>query len=190
MLYIDSVGVPWSGLVSVNRKAGEGETRKRYIDGRRYRVDIAPTDYEASVEAFTYPDAFEQCLGHTRLAGGLVAHGQFGRSFDFCYRSLSGDGEGHRENYKIHFVWGCVAEESDYSHGTLNESPEASPFSFTLSAIPIDAAGLRPTSYFSLDSRDVAELTLRGLENSLYGKSGTSPTLPTIAEIRSYLATG
>ena len=189
MLYLNGVGVPWTGLVSVNRKAGDGETRKRYVDGRLYRVEVSPTDYAATVRAFTYPDEFEQCLGNLSPDGtALTAHGQPGRSFGMSYRTLSGDGEGHAQHYKIHLIYDSVVEESDFESASINDSPELSPFEFNITGIPIDAAGLRPTSYFSIDSRDVDDILLRGLEHYLYGKSGTTPTLPSIADIRSYLA--
>ena len=188
MLYLDGVGVPWTGLVSVNRKAGEGETRKRYIDGRIYSVSVPETDYAASLRAFTYPDEFDRCIGNVSPDGtALTAHGQPGRSFGLSYRTLSGDGEGHDQHYKIHLVYNCVAEESDYENGTINDSPELSPFEFNLTGIPVTSPGLRPTSYFSIDSREVSDILLRGLEHVLYGKGGTPPVLPPIADIRSYL---
>ena len=188
VLYLDGAGVSWTGLVSVNRKAGDGETRKRYFDGRLYRVEVSPADYAATVRAFTYPDEFEQCIGNSSVDGtALMAYGQLSRSFGMSYRTLSGDGEGHSQHYKIHLVYDCVAEASDYENSTINDSAELSPFEFNVTGIPIDASGLRPTSYFSIDSREVSSVLLRGLEHVLYGHGGTQPTLPPIADIRSYL---
>ena len=188
MLYLDGIGVPWTGLVSVNRKTSSGESEKRYIDGRIFRVQIPPGDFEAVVEAYTYPYEFEACIGSESLgAPGLLAHGQSSTSFGMSYRTLSGDGDGYSEHSKIHLIYEAVAEMSDYRNDTVNDSPQLAPFSFDIFGIPISGDGFRPTTYFSVDSRNVDEILFRGLEHVLYGHGGTTPRLPSIEEIREYL---
>jgi hypothetical protein len=189
MLYLDGVGVPWSGLTAVNRRKHDGETRTRYLDGRIYRIDTTPSDYAATINAYTYPDEFDQCIGNGRPSGenGLTIHGQMSKPFSFSYRTLVGDGDGVDRHYKIHLVYNAMADELDYEYATMTETTDLTPFSFDIVGVPVDVEDYRPTSYFSIDSREVDPVVLRELEHVLYGKAGAQPLLPYIEEIREYL---
>lgn len=189
MLYLDGVGVPWAGLTAVNRRKHDGENRTRYIDGQIYRMDTTPSDYAATINAYTYPDEFDQCIGNERPSAdkGLTVHGQMPKPFSFSYRTLVGDGDGVDQHYKIHLVYNAMADELDYEYATMTETTDLTPFSFDIVGVPVNVDGHRPTSYFSIDSREVNPVLLRELEHVLYGKAGTQPSLPSIEEIRAYL---
>lgn len=162
MLYLDGVGVPWSGLTAVNRRKHDGETRTRYLDGRIYRIDTTPSDYAATINAYTYPDEFDQCIGNGRPSGenGLTIHGQMSKPFSFSYRTLVGDGDGVDRHYKIHLVYDAMADELDYEYATMTETTDLTPFSFDIVGVPVDVEDYRPTSYFSIDSREVDPVVL------------------------------
>lgn len=188
MIYVDGVGVPWSGLTKVGREGASGEVGKNFIDGRLYRVSVPTEDFVGSVEAFTYPDEFDQCIGNVQVdSTGLIVHGQPPRPFDLCYRSFQGDALDKKTNYTLHFVYGCMAIDKGHEHTTINDSPEAGTFSFEVYGIPTNVEGHKPSSYFSIGTKAVDPLTLDGLERVLYGVDGSTPTLPSAEEIRSYL---
>ena len=63
-------GVPWNGLVSVNHTPSGGEAKARYIDGYKYQNRATPQEYEATIEAYTYPDEFETCVGIVDVGNG------------------------------------------------------------------------------------------------------------------------
>lgn len=190
MLYRDGLGVPWSGLVSVSRNGNDSDVGKRYLDGVLFNVSVPPSDFSASLEAFTYPDEFDACLGNANYNGveGLVVHGQESEPFDLCYRTLQGDGNGYGEDYILHFVYGCMAVDSGHDHASINDSPEAETFSFEIHGTPQVVPNARPSSYFSIDSRKVNRVLLEGLEQVLYGADGARPRIPTMEEIETYFA--
>ena len=80
-----------------------------------------------------------------------------------------------------------MADELDYEYATMTETTDLTPFSFDIVGVPVDVEDYRPTSYFSIDSREVDPVVLRELEHVLYGKAGAQPLLPYIEEIREYL---
>ena len=182
-------GVAWNGLTSVGEAPTGAEASPFYADNQKYLEIMSAEEFAGTIGCYTYPDAFKSCVGEGALTTGIYAGQQTHTKFGFSYRTeMVNDTDGVDFGYKIHLVYDCMAEESDYESGTINDSPELSPFEFNLTGIPITAAGLRPTSYFSIDSREVSDILLRGLEHVFYGKGGTAPTLPSIADIRSYLA--
>lgn len=178
----------WPGLVNVNRAAPSGGVTKKHLDGRLMGISIPSTDYEATVEAFTYPVAFEACIGNTEPYGsGLIVHGQVPRGFDFCYRTMDGDGGGHHEDYVLHFVYGCMATEEGHDHVTINEAPEAENFMFRVYGVPVNTPLAKASSYFSVRSRDFSESRMTTLTTALWGSASVAPSLPTLAQLRSYL---
>ena len=190
MLYRNGLGVPWSGLVNVNRNGNDSEVGKRYLDGVLFNVSVPPSDFSASLEAFTYPDEFDACIGNANYNGveGLTIHGQESVPFDLCYRTLQGDGTGYGEDYTLHFVYGCMAVDSGHDHASINDAPEAETFSFEIHGTPQAAPNARPSAYFSINSRKVDRELLDGLEQVLYGIDGAQPMLPTMGEIETYFA--
>jgi hypothetical protein len=62
VLYVDgSDGVPWNGLVSVSESPSGGDVSSYYVDGIKYLAVSAAEEFEATVEAYTYPDEFAVC---------------------------------------------------------------------------------------------------------------------------------
>src|SRR5690349_17271301 len=68
----NSEGVPWNGLISVDEAVSGGETDAYYFDGIKYFDSVANEDFQATVQAYTYPDEFAECEGYTSFAPGLL----------------------------------------------------------------------------------------------------------------------
>lgn len=186
-LYVGSQSAPWSGLVNVNVDSPEGEVAKRYLDGEIYHIQLPPSDFSGSLEAYTYPRLLESRIGIQPLTQSkLRAHGQAYQPFNMTYRTMVGDGTSPDSHYRLHFLYNVYAVDSGSDYSTINASPEPGTFSFDLYAIPEEVTGFRNTSYFEIDSRDVNKYLLEFFEGILYGSEGTTPTLPTVQEIKNY----
>lgn len=187
VLYVNGVAVAWSGLVSVSETSVGGESTPYYLDGVKYLNLLSDTEFTATIEAFTYPDEFAQCDGTIEFDNGLFVTDQDREPFGLSYRSLIGnDIDGVEHGYKIHLVYGALASPSPVSHTTLNESPGAEIFSWSISTTPETAEGFRPTAHYIIDSRKMSPEHLEYLEDILYGRDGTAPLvaqIPSLADL-------
>ena len=177
-------GFAWNGLVSVQETPTGAEPNAQYADNIKYLNLISAEEFGLTIEAFTYPNEFNQFDGvATPQAGVLV--GQQGRKvFGLSYRTrLGNDLEADDYGYKLHLVYGCQATPSEKAYTTINDSPEAITFSWEVSTTPAPVTGLRPTSLITIDSTVVAPADLTALETLLYGAVATDPALPTPVEV-------
>lgn len=184
VLYVDNIGVPWNGLVSVTEEATGGDPTPYYLDGVKYLNRQTPEEFGATIEAYTYPDEFSACDGSAYVDNGLYAGQQPRKSFGLAYRSLIGnDVQGPEHGYKIHLIYDALAAPSSKTSSTLSES--ISPFNFTwsVSTRPSRIARRRPTSHFVIDSRKTPRNLLVQIESVLYGSSEGEPRLPSVDEL-------
>ena len=101
------------------------------------------------------------------------------RTFGLCYRTRVGnDVDGTDAGYKLHLVYGALAAPSEKAYATINDSPEALSFSWTISTTPVSVANLKPTASITVDSTKVNAAALTQLEDILYGTAGADPRLP------------
>lgn len=179
VLYVNgSSGVPWIGLVAVNQQQSGGEAKPRYRDGMKIGNRTSPEQFEATIEAFTYPLEFERCDGTYRVDNGLRITQQRRKPFGMSYRSQIGnDIDGLSHGYKIHILYNLKAHPSDRGYQTLTDSSEPSTFSWEVTSRAVQILGHRPTAHFIIDSRDVPTALLQQLEDILYGTEITEPTL-------------
>lgn len=185
VLYVgDAPGVPWIGLTAVNQSRSGGDPKPRYIDGIKVSNHATPEEFEATIEALTYPTEFEQCDGTALFQNGLRATGQRRRSFGMAYRSRVGnDVDGLDHSYKIHILYNLLAQPTDRGYETLGDQNEAMSFSWSVTSRAELVIGLAPTAHFELDSRDVPADLMLAVENLLYGTEDDDPTLPTPGEL-------
>jgi hypothetical protein len=185
VLYIDDEpGVPWNGLTSVSEVPSGGDAQSYYIDGIKYLNVPNPEEFEATIEAFTYPDEFVQCEGLVSPITGLFLTNQVRKSFGLTYRSLVGnDTEGPEKGYKIHLVYGALAEPSVRSNVTMDDSPTPQNFSWKITTLPPPVVGYRRTAHYIIDSRTTDPLALTAIEDALYGSESETSHLPTVAEL-------
>lgn len=178
-------GVPWNGLSAVNESPSGAEPTAIWADNIKYLNLMSAEEYAATIEAYTYPDEFEECDGSASIATGVNIGQQKRKLFGFCYRTLIGnDVDGTKKGYKIHIVYNCLASPSEKSHSTVNDSPEATTMSWSISTTPLQVTGFDPTATIEIDSTKIDSAKLTLIENKLYGTDadannnteGTAPT--------------
>lgn len=185
--YVD--GVAWNGLTNVSESPSGAEPQKLYADNMNYLTLYSAEEFGLTIEAYTYPEEFEQNDGSAVPVSGVTVGQQSRKAFGLCYRTKVGnDVKGDDLGYKLHLVYGCRAAPSERGYATINDSPEAISFSWEVSTTPVQIAGFEPSALLVIDSTkftaeaDKAKLTT--LENMLYGteasgnNEGTAPTLP------------
>lgn len=182
-------GVVWNGLVSVNESPSGAEATPLYAGNVKYVELMSNEEFGASIEAYTYPEEFEQCDGSAELADGITIGQQPRKSFGLCYRTKIGnDTAGDEHGYKIHLIYGAKAAPTEKSYTTINDSPEAITFSWEITTTPIEVAGHKPTATLTIDSTKVTPTALAAIETKLYGDTTGEATLPTPAEILALIA--
>lgn len=177
-------GVAWNGLTTVTESPSGADASPQYADNMKYLNLVAAEQFGATVEAFTYPPEFEQFDGVATPVPGVSVGQQNRKTFGLCYRTLKGnDTEGTDFGYKLHLVYGCLAAPSEKAYGTVNDTPEAIAFSWTLTTSPVNVTGLKPTAILTIDSTEVSASELAALEDALYGTAGADPRLPLPDEV-------
>lgn len=183
VLYVGDNAYPWSGLVSVKETTKGGENRAYYVDGVRYANRVTLEEYEASIDAYTYPAAFGECDGTKALSNGLFATKQRRKPFNFSYRTLLGnDVRGLSHGYKLHLVYNLTALPADRDYSTVSDSTEPLLFSWSVVASP-PVLNFTPTAHFVIDSRVTPDALLSQLESILYGNTEQEPRFPSAGEL-------
>ena len=181
-------GVVWNGLTAVTEKPTGADPTNLYADDIKYVVLYGEEEFEATIEAYTYPAEFEACDGSAALAEGVSVGQQERKQFAFCYRTaLGNDAKGQNFGYKIHIIYGCTAKPSEKAYSTINDSPEAVTFSWDVTTIPVPVEGMKPTSSVVIDSTRVEAGKLKSLEDKLYGTETQESTLVLPNEIKTLL---
>ena len=183
-------GVAWNGLISVTESPSGGDANALYADDIKYLELRGAEDYGATIEAYTYPEEFNQCNGVEELSGkGLFIGQQVRKPFCLCYKTLIGnDTSGTDYGYKLHLIYNATVSPSDQSHSTVNESPEAVTFSWEATTIPVEVSGKKPTSHIVIDSTQVPTGKMTAVEAALYGDTNGSSTLKTPDELLGILS--
>ena len=172
-------GVAWNGITTVTESPSGAEATAIYADDIKYLNLYSAEEFGATIEAYTYPDEFAQCDGSASPVAGMNIGQQTRKSFGFCYRTAIGnDVAGEDYGYKLHILYGCKASPSEKSYQTINDSPEAITFSWEITTTPVEVSGYKPTACVIIDSTKCDAAKLTALENTLYGSSNSSPTLP------------
>lgn len=178
-------GVVWNGLINVTEKGSGGEDNKQYADNMAYANIRSEAQFEASIEAFTYPDAMSECDGSAQPEIGVYVSGQLRKPFGFSYRTRIGNNNDNIDfGYKLHMVWGATPEPTEKSNDTINESPEAATFTWDIKTEKVAVTGLKPTAHVWVDSTKVDPTALKSLEDLLYGVDAVAAKLPTPDEVR------
>lgn len=185
VLYVDyELGVVWNGLIAVSEAPTGGEAKPYYLDGLKYLNLAAAEEFEATIEAFTYPDEFAQCEGTTSINQGLFITHQLKKSFGLVYRTRVGnDLEGVDHGYKLHLVYGALVGPSPRGNSTISDTFDAFNFSWSLTTRPPAINGYKPSSHFIIDSRVAPGVLLDQIQDILYGTVDTEPRLPPISEL-------
>lgn len=177
-------GVAWNGLTTVTETPSGAESNAQYADNIKYLNLISAEEFGATVEAFTYPDEFAEFDGLGVPDAGVVLGQQPRKMFGLSYRTRYGnDVAGEEYGYKLHLVYGCIASPSERAYNTINDSPEAIAFSWTVSTTPVPVTGYKPTSLIVVSSATADPAGLTALEQALYGDVVGDAHLPTPDEV-------
>ena len=170
-------GVPWNGVTGISQSASGGEASPLWADNIKYLNLVSAEEASLSIEAYTYPEEFEECDGTREIVAGAIVRQQPRKMFGICYRTLIGNDQKQTDfGYKLHFVYGCLASPSDRSYATVNDSPEAISFSWSVSTTPVDVTGFKPTSILTVDSTKTPAAKMAALENIIYGTATSGST--------------
>lgn len=190
-----SGGVPWNGLTGVTESPSGAESNKHYADNIVYANILSAEEFGATIEAFTWPDEFDESDGLAQVAAGVTVGQQNRRPFGFSYRTKIGnDVQGQDYGYKLHLIYGATASPSEKAYTTVSDSTEPTTFSWELSTTPvavgtIEGVEYKPTALIVIDSTKVDAGALAALEELLYGTDGeggdpgTPAVLPLPSEV-------
>ena len=179
-------GHAWNGLTTVTESPSGADATPTYADNIKYLNLVSAEQFGATIEAYTYPEAFGQCDGTASPSSGISIGQQSRKHFGLCYRTRVGnDVDGTDLGYKLHLVYGALAAPSEKAYASINDTPEALTFSWELSTTPVEVPGYKPTASLTIDSTKVDSDALSALEDMLYGTSGADPHLPLPAEVLS-----
>ena len=189
-------GVAWNGITAISEKPEGAEATDLYADNILYLSMLSAEKLKATIEAYTYPDEFEQCDGSATLTKGVKIGQQDRLAFGLVYRTKIGDDvAGQDKGYKLHVLYGCKASPSEKGYKTVNDSPEAISFSWELSTTPVNVSGAKPTSLLTISSLDADTTKLKTLEAKLFGSDAgqgvaqaTEPKLLLPDEIKAHFA--
>lgn len=177
-------GVAWNGLTTVSESPEGAEANALYADNKKYLDLISAEQFKYSIEAYTYPDEWAECDGSKEIAEGVFATQQNRSHFGLSYRSLIGNDVKNTDyGYKLHLVYDSTAAPSEKSNATVNDSPEATTFSWECSTTPVDCPNCKPTAHLIIDSTKVDKDKLKKLEDILYGTDDADARLPLPNEI-------
>jgi len=178
-------GVAWNGLIAVTEKPSGGDVVKLYADNQQYASFRSFEKYEATIEAYMYPEEFGKCDGSLKVAEGVKIGQQKRLPFDFCYRTeikVASDSI-YDHPYKLHLVFNATAAPSERNYQTLNESPDVTTFSWDVQSMPFIINGHNGASTLVIDSTEVDRIKMEELESILYGLNGEPPRMPNPDEI-------
>ena len=190
----------WNGLTAVTEAPSGAEPTPLYADNIKYLNLVSVEEFGATVEAYTYPDAFALCDGSYAVPNsdqsvaspfsGITIGQQARKTFGLSYRTrLGNDEEYENHGYKLHLIYGALAAPSEKAYATINDSPEAVTFSWSLTTTPVsfpddsEFRELRPTALVTIDSTKVSKAFLDSLEEMLYGTESESGRLPLPSDI-------
>lgn len=179
-------GVAWNGLVSVKQNNDGAEPTDLYADNIKYLSLMSAENHKGSIDAFTYPEEFEECDGSAAINPGVYIGQQTRKQFGLVYCTIVGnDTLGNAYGEKMHFVYNAKVSPSERSYETVNEDPEAITFSWEYSTTPVELSelGLDPSAGITISKTEVGEAKYKELQDLVYGTEETEPSMPSIAEI-------
>jgi hypothetical protein len=189
-------GKAWNGVTGITESPEGADANDIYADNMKYLSLISVENWKATIKAYTWPTEFNACQGEIEFnngtARGLFLGQQPHMKFGLAWRTIVGNAvKGDSYGYKLHVAYGLTAAPSEKDHATVNDSPEATEFSWELNSIP-DAfvtttdprTGdvLAPTSHIVVDSTQNPD-GYAALEEALFGTASTTAYLPTPDEL-------
>lgn len=169
-------GVAWSGVSKIGEKPSGAEANAFYADNIKFLNVLSKEEFAASIEAYMYPDEFENCDGTAEIADGVSIGQQNRQTFGLVYKTLIGTDSDSNKGYKIHIIYGCLAAPTEKERSTVNDSVEINPFSWEITTTPVNVTGHKATSHLIVDSTKVSQANMKKIEDKLYGDTSSDPT--------------
>ena len=166
-------------------------TTKTYAVGDRVSYNGSNYTCKTAIETAGAWDATKWTL-EASVTPMMIGQ-QARKTFGLCYRTaLGNDTDGQDHGYKLHLLYGCKASPSERSYETINDSPSAITFSWTITTTPVNCTvngvSYKPTALITIDSTKCTAAGLTALENALYGTQSADPYLPLPGEVYTLLA--
>lgn len=178
-------GVAWNGVSQITESPSGGEPTDVHADNQKYLTMYSLETLGGTIEAYMYPDEFEQCDGSANIATGISVKQQTRRSFGLVYETLIGnDTEGTDYGKKMHFLYGCKVSPSERTRQTVNESPEATTNSWSFTTTPVAVTGHKATAKVEVDSTKISAAAWAALEKAVYGSDEADAKFLTPDEIK------
>lgn len=177
-------GVAWNGLTAINESPSGAEPTPMFADNIKYVTITSAEEFDFTIEAFMYPEEFNECDGKAVVTQGMTANQQSRATFGLSYRTKIGNDVTQEAGFKIHLIYGALASPSAVDRSTINDSPEGVNFSWECTTTPVPVPDFKPAAHFEFDSRTLPEAKMTALLNKLYGgEADAQPTLPPIEEV-------
>lgn len=186
-------GVAWNGITAITESPSGAEPTDLWADDTKYATMRSAEQFGGTIEAYTYPDEWEQCDGSVTTNG--VTIGQQGRkAFGLAYITTVGnDTELNDHGEKLHLVYNATANPSERSYATINDSPEAITFSWEFTTTPIDVDGTGTYKKTSLLTIDTTRLDTDGkakyeqFKELVFGRKADETASPAVTAIEPHL---
>lgn len=180
-------GVPWNGLQSVKKSNDGAEENALYADNMKYLSLMSAENLKGSIDAYTYPEEFEECDGSAAVNPGVYVGQQNRTGFGLVWSTIVGnDTQGNAYGEKIHIVYNAKVSPSERAYESVNEDPDAITFSWEFTTTPNDLSdiGLEPSAGIVISKSEVGDTAFAALQDKLYGTAAAGvSTLPTIQEV-------
>lgn len=187
-------GVAWNGITAITESPSGAEPTDLWADDTKYATMRSAEQFGGTIEAYTYPDEWEQCDGSVTTDGGVTIGQQGRKAFGLAYITTVGnDTELNDHGEKLHLVYNATANPSERSYATINDSPEAITFSWEFTTTPIDVDGTGTYKKTSLLTIDTTRLDTAGkakyaqFKELVFGRKADASASPEVTAIRPHL---
>lgn len=172
-------GIPWNGLTKVEDPGVEIDGNALYSGDVKVESEDLYGDYTGSIEALTYPDEFEACIGSiSDKHPGLYITRQNRSAFGLSYRTLVGsDVEGTNKGYKIHLLYNIYITGFARTYATLSDNMDLSAMKWDYEAFPFITDDDEVIHHIVLNVETLPPSFKTFIEDTLYGTETTVPRL-------------
>lgn len=180
-------GVAWNGITAITESPSGAEATDLWADDTKYATMRSAEQFGGTIEAYTYPDKWEECDG-SKSANGVTVGQQSRKAFGLAYITTVGnDTELNDYGEKLHLVYNATANPSERSYATINDSPEAITFSWEFTTTPIEVGeGYKKASLITIDSKKVNADLYAAFKLKVFGNTDTEAYLPLPADVISF----
>ena len=161
-----------------------------YADDIKYASLRAAETFGCTIEAYTYPDEWNECDGSAEIKEGVFIGQQTRKAFGLCYRTEIGDDAhpGMDKGYKLHLIYNCTAAPSSRGYTTINDNPDAITFSWEATSTPVNCTNHKAVSTIVVDSTKADSTKMQTLLDALYGTANADSELPDPDTVLGYFA--